>query len=148
MKTLGKHLLLELYGCDLSALNNLPELQKNMVKAAKEAGATVVGEVFHQFNPHGISGVVVIAESHFSIHTWPEYGYASVDLYTCGNTVDPLIAAEKIGAVLNSKTVCIREFFRGLLTDEGELLPKEARDKSSFSHAVPEGQPIEEGYYG
>ena len=148
MKTLGKHFLLELYDCDVAALNSLPDLRENMVIAAKEAGATVVGEVFHQFSPHGVSGVVVIAESHFSIHTWPEHNYAAVDLYTCGNTVDPTVAANKIADALKSKTIRIRELFRGLITDEGSLLREEALDRTSFPWRVPERQPIKEGYHG
>lgn len=148
MKVLGKHILLELYDCDLSALNNLPEIEKTMVAAAEEAGASVVGQVFHKFSPHGVSGVVVIAESHLSIHTWPEHRYAAVDLYTCGNTVDPAVAASVVAAALKSGNVQIREMFRGFLDNAERITFEPARDKSSFTSSVPERQPIpDEGYY-
>lgn len=82
---LGQHLLLELYECDRAFLNEKDTIQKTLETAAREAGATVVESVFHHFNPHGISGIVVIAESHITIHTWPEHGYAALDIFTCGH---------------------------------------------------------------
>ena len=78
MQALGRHLLLELFDCDAEALNSLETVKASMVEAAKRAQATIVDVVFHEFNPFGISGVVVIAESHLAIHTWPEYRYAAV----------------------------------------------------------------------
>ena len=78
MHSLGRHLLLELYDCSSEILNNLETVKAALVEAAKRAEATIVDVLFHEFNPFGISGVVVIAESHLSIHTWPEYRYAAV----------------------------------------------------------------------
>ncbi len=148
MKALGKHVLLELYDCDLSILNDIQEIEKSMIAAAEEAGASVVGQVFHQFSPHGVSGVVVIAESHLSIHTWPEHRYAAVDLYTCGNTVDPAVAANVVAAALKSSNVRKRVMFRGLLDNAERITFEPALDKSSFTSSVPERQPIpDEGYY-
>ena len=72
MQALGRHLLLELFDCDAEAINSLETVKTSMVEAAKRAQATIVDVVFHEFNPFGISGVVVIAESHLAIHTWPE----------------------------------------------------------------------------
>ena len=80
----GVHYLLECADCTPALLTDLPLLKKTLEKAAREAGATVVETVLHQFNPHGLSGVVVIAESHIAIHTWPEHGYAALDVFTCG----------------------------------------------------------------
>ena len=86
MQALGRHLLLELFDCDAEAINSLDTVKASMVEAAKRAQATIVDVVFHEFNPFGISGVVVIAESHLAIHTWPEYRYAAVDVFS----VEPL----------------------------------------------------------
>lgn len=84
LNALGRHVLLELKGCEPRMLTDAETLKQTLVDAAKAAGAHVVETVFHQFNPYGLSGVVVIAESHITVHTWPEYGYAAVDVFTCG----------------------------------------------------------------
>jgi len=81
----GIHYLIDLEGCDETLLRDKKLLKAAMESAAKDAGATVVEAVLHEFNPHGLSGVVVIAESHLAIHTWPEHGYAAIDVFTCGN---------------------------------------------------------------
>jgi S-adenosylmethionine decarboxylase proenzyme len=75
----------------------------------------VVDEVFHKFNPHGISGVVVIQESHLTIHTWPEYGYAAVDVFTCGQTVDPWDAFFYLNREFDAESNTTMELKRGLL---------------------------------
>ncbi len=115
MKALGRHVLVEFYGCDSEALNNKEKLEEVMQEAAVESGATVVSSVFHLFNPHGVSGVVVIAESHLTIHTWPEYGYAAVDLFTCGDSVDPWIAFERMKEYLQAEQMFTMEIKRGQL---------------------------------
>lgn len=88
-KQLGKHILIEYYDCDSEVLKNTQLIEKYMIEAAKMAQATIVESVIHTFNPWGVSGVVVIEESHITIHTWPGYKYAAVDLFTCGNTMKP-----------------------------------------------------------
>lgn len=115
MNALGKHLLLELKDCDRKVLNDLDFLKTILLAAASEAGATVLGESFHQFEPQGVSGVVVIAESHLFIHTWPEYGYAAIDIFTCGNSVHPEKAAEILIRKLGAKNHSILEIQRGIL---------------------------------
>ncbi|MEO1069555.1 MAG: adenosylmethionine decarboxylase, partial [Cyanobacteria bacterium J06638_6] len=79
MKSLGRHILVEFFGCSADILNDVPLIESSMVGAAADAGATVISSVFHHFSPFGVSGVVVIQESHLAIHTWPEYRYAAVD---------------------------------------------------------------------
>lgn len=96
MKALGTHILVEFYNCNPTILNEPTRIEQDMNRAAEMAGATIVSSTFHHFSPHGVSGVVVIAESHLTIHTWPEYGYAAVDLFTCGDTVDPWVAFEHL----------------------------------------------------
>ena len=115
MNALGKHLLLELKDCNREVLNDLDFLKGLLSAAASEAGATVLGESFHQFNPHGVSGVVIIAESHLFIHTWPEHGYAAIDIFTCGNSVQPEKAAQKLIRELGAKSHSILEIQRGIL---------------------------------
>lgn len=121
MNALGKHLLLELKCCDKEVLNDLGFLKDALITAAGDAGAIVLGESFHQFNPQGVSGVVIIAESHLCIHTWPEYGYAAVDIFTCGNSVQPKEAAEMLVRKLGSKNHSVIEMQRGILDNEGGL---------------------------
>lgn len=85
---LGKHLLLELYDCNRALLNQIDKIKKILISAVKTANATVIDVSFHHFSPYGISGVVLIAESHLTIHTWPEHGYAAIDLFTCNDNID------------------------------------------------------------
>ncbi len=115
MKALGRHLLVEFYDCNPDVINNKELVEQYMKEAALEAGSTIVQSVFHMFQPHGVSGVVVIAESHLSIHTWPEYKYASVDLYTCGSCVDPLIAYRYLKEKFQSSSADLKEITRGEL---------------------------------
>ena len=84
-KYLGQHVLAEFFECDPNILNNSQKVESLMIDAALECGATIVQKCFHMFSPHGVSGVVIISESHLAIHTWPELGYAAVDLFTCGD---------------------------------------------------------------
>lgn len=87
MNTHGKHLLVEYIGCNQATLDDMAQIKELMEKAALAARTRIVASVFHPFNPQGVSGVVVIEESHLSIHTWPEHGYAAVDFYTCGSGI-------------------------------------------------------------
>ncbi|HCH35487.1 MAG: adenosylmethionine decarboxylase [Chloroflexi bacterium] len=115
MKALGRHVLLELRTCNPELLDDLEFLKKVLLEAAVKTGATVIGEIFHQFSPQGVTGVVAIAESHLCIHTWPEFGYAGVDIFTCGENFDPTEAAKLIIDELESKDPEITEVKRGLL---------------------------------
>lgn len=122
MKILGRHLLAELVDCELSLLIEKNRLEAAMVEAARKSGATVVETVFHQYNPQGLSGIVVIAESHLSIHTWPEYGYAAVDCFTCGSNVDPNVALNHIKEALGCKSMQVRDMHRGMPSENDEII--------------------------
>lgn len=115
MKSLGKHLILELYDCDPAIINDLASVQEVLIKAVNISQATIIKPVFHQFNPHGISGVIVIAESHFSIHTWPEYGYCAIDIFTCGDQIDTSKSLDFLKQELKAKHASIMEIKRGVL---------------------------------
>lgn len=114
MNALGRHILVEFTGCNADVLNDVSAIEKSMIAAAKIAGATVISSNFHHFSPWGVSGVVVIQESHLAIHTWPEYRYASVDLFTCGETVDPWVSFEHLKQALEATYSAI-ELNRGAL---------------------------------
>jgi S-adenosylmethionine decarboxylase len=114
LNALGRHLLLELFDCDSDAINNLEAVKGSLVEAAKRAQATIVDVVFHEFNPFGISGVVVIAESHLSIHTWPEYRYAAVDIFSCGDTLRPEVAAAYLVEQFGAERTSVVEMQRGM----------------------------------
>ncbi len=113
MNSLGRHVLAELYDCSPSLLNDIKKVEAIMVRAALEAGAEVREVVFHQFSPQGVSGVVVISESHLTIHTWPELGYAAVDVFTCGDTVDPWVSCNYIKKHFLAQKMTGREIKRG-----------------------------------
>jgi len=103
--------------CNKEVLDDLDFIKDCLNEAAIQSGATVVGESFYHFSPCGVSGVVNIAESHIAIHTWPEYGYAAVDVFTCGDDVDPGKAARVITERLEAKNHSLIELRRGILED-------------------------------
>ena len=114
MKILGQHLIVEYTGCNCDILDNSEMLEKSLTDAVRKAGATIVNATFHRYNPQGVSGVVVIAESHMSIHTWPEYGYAAVDFFTCGEECDPKLAHEHMKQALECESADVTELKRGM----------------------------------
>lgn len=115
MDALGRHLLGELTDCDARILASLEAVSAAMHEAAVASGATVVAESFHHFNPWGVSGAVIISESHLAIHTWPEYRFAAVDVFTCGPVVDPWKAFEVLKARLGAQAGSAQELRRGAL---------------------------------
>ena len=113
MNALGRHLLVELFDCDPDVINDLEAVKGALIEAAKRAQATIVDVVFHEFNPFGISGVVVIAESHLTIHTWPEYRFAAVDIFSCGDVLQPEIAASYLVEQFAAERHSVVEMQRG-----------------------------------
>lgn len=128
MHALGTHLLIELKDCCTKWLNDVGKIEEILVTAAREAKATIIESRFHRFSPFGVSGVVVIAESHLTIHTWPEYAYAAVDIFTCGETLQPSVAAAHIIEALESRSPSVVEMRRGTLSVTGEKLPHKPAD--------------------
>ncbi|MDH7498686.1 MAG: adenosylmethionine decarboxylase [Syntrophomonadaceae bacterium] len=114
MQSLGRHILAEISGCSFDILNDMAKVEEIMINAALEAGAEVREYVFHKFSPQGVSGVVVISESHLAIHTWPELGYAAVDVFTCGDRVNPWDACDYLAQKFEATSVDANEVKRGL----------------------------------
>ncbi|NJM97270.1 MAG: polyamine aminopropyltransferase [Phormidesmis sp. RL_2_1] len=137
MKPLGRHILVEFYGCSAEILNDVPRIESSMLEAAEKAGATIINSVFHHFSPFGVSGVVVIQESHLAIHTWPEYGYAAVDLFTCGYTVNPWVSYASLKTAFQAEHGSAIELNRGQL----ELLEKTDVDLANMGHTAPRTPP-------
>ncbi|MCH9814517.1 MAG: adenosylmethionine decarboxylase [Epsilonproteobacteria bacterium] len=113
MGVLGTHILAEYNSCDKSILNNIQLIENSLLKAAHIAGATVVGSSFHRFEPQGVTGVVVLSESHISVHTWPELAYAAVDIFTCGNDVNPSASYTYLKEAFKSEDATSQTILRG-----------------------------------
>ena len=115
LEQLGRHILVEFYNCDKNILKDYDLIEEFMKNAAIKSNATIVESCFHKFNPWGVSGAVIIQESHLTIHTWPEFGYASVDLFTCGDKVNPWIGFEYLQDVLKAERSESTEISRGMI---------------------------------
>lgn len=123
MESLGRQILVEYYECEVGSINNVEFIEATMLEATRASGATIISHNFHKFSPYGVSGVVVIAESHVSIHTWPEYNYAAVDIFTCGDTIDPWVIQERLKEAFDSKNISSMEMKRGMFrVPQGEKL--------------------------
>jgi|TARA_R100001015_G_C4576993_1_gene134100 S-adenosylmethionine decarboxylase proenzyme len=123
LEALGRQILVEFYDCESSKINDVEYIEESMLSGTKAANATIISHNFHKFSPYGVSGMVVIAESHVAIHTWPEYNYAAVDIFTCGDTIDPWVIQEYLKEAFNSQNVSSMEMKRGLFrVPKGEKL--------------------------
>ncbi len=112
---LGRHVLCEAYECEPEVLNNVEVVEKIMVDAAVYAGAEVREVAFHKFSPQGVSGMVIISESHLALHTWPEFEYAAIDVFTCGDSVNPWDACKYILEKFMAKRSMANEVKRGIV---------------------------------
>lgn len=114
MDTMGRHVIAEMWDCNIDTLNDMGQIEKIFVDAALKAGAEIREVAFHKFAPHGVSGVVIISESHLTIHSFPEHGYASIDVFTCGDIIDPNVACDYISEALESGNCEKVELPRGM----------------------------------
>lgn len=119
--SLGKHMILELYGCPSELIDDEISVHQVLLEAAKLAKATVVTSNFHKFAPQGVSGMIIIEESHFSIHTWPEENYAAVDMFTCGDILDNNIAVDYIKEKFEATSIYMVDMRRGILDGDANL---------------------------
>jgi len=132
---LGHQLAIELYGCDSRLLNDVEVISREMLAAAVACGATVVGHSFHRFLPQGVSGVVIIAESHLAVHTWPEHRYAAVDLFTCGSALHAERAVDYLRQALHAEGLEVIRVPRGLQQQpEPRPAPPPARHPGLFRY--------------
>jgi S-adenosylmethionine decarboxylase proenzyme len=130
----GSQVVLDLYECETPHLDDLAWVKTTLVDAALAAGATIVQTVFHKFAPWGISGVVVIAESHLAIHIWPENRYAAIDVFTCGANVRMDIASAFLKRAFQSKRAVQKTFSRGdqVRVDPGRPTMREGGKKPAL----------------
>ncbi len=111
---LGRHITVELSGCDAAIIADSKAVESALLEAARVSGAHIIESSFHYFAPQGVSGFVIISESHFSIHTWPEYDYAAVDVFTCGDTISPYAGIERLKKLLHAQEAQISaDMWRG-----------------------------------
>ncbi len=112
----GKHYLIDLRDCDPEIIKSVDPTREIVLRSAKECGATILDDYFHQFQPMGVSGVVLIAESHISVHTWPENGFAAADIFTCGE-MKPQVAIDIMREGFRAKetTMKVKVVVRGQL---------------------------------
>ncbi len=120
--SLGTHYLAEFSQCDRAKINDLAFIEKIMIEATKLSGASILKHFFHQFSPQGISGVIVITESHFAIHTWPEHGYVAVDLFSCAE-LDYNAALNHIKQNIGAEYHSVSLARRGMITNTGHPYP-------------------------
>ena len=133
---LGRQVTVDFFDCNKALLNDHKRIEAMMAGAAKAAKATVVKTIFHKFNPYGVSGVVVISESHLAIHTWPEYGFCSIDVFTCGPVVDPRLCQRYLAKALKSSHSEYHEFKRGVLRIDGmshKAIPVKGMEESKLA---------------
>jgi len=121
---LGIHYLAEFFDCDRARIDDAAYIEQIMIDATKLSGATMIRPFFHQFSPQGVSGVIVIAESHFAIHTWPEHCYTAVDLFSCSD-FDYKAALNHIRTAIGARHYTVARVRRGILSGDGEANPAE-----------------------
>ncbi|MCI3923594.1 adenosylmethionine decarboxylase [Paenibacillus sp. TRM 82003] len=127
--TFGRHVAVDTWGVDFDKLNSAEWLQSQLVEAAEVSGACVLSVQAKQFEPQGATVLVLLSESHLSIHTYPEKGFAAIDCYTCGDTVDPQLAIDYLVDVLKPEKTYAKKLVRGL----GELQVEEPAMKTAVA---------------
>lgn len=145
MDALGRHILVELYDMPADILDDVHLVEKGMIMAAELAGATIIQHTFHHFSPLGVSGVVVIQESHLAIHTWPEMGYAAVDIFTCGNAVDPWPAYHHLRSAFKASHGSSMELLRGQTSLLGK--PTHSNIQAAGSHSTSSNKSVNHSWF-
>jgi S-adenosylmethionine decarboxylase len=113
--TLAWHTLIDFHDCDLVRMSDVTGLREAMLAAIRDAGGTYVTDVFHEFSPHGLSGIVVIAESHVALHTWPEHQFAALDIFSCTQRLDQELIMQRLGEWLGSVPQRVEKHERGVI---------------------------------
>lgn len=115
MKNIGRHLIMEMWGC--SGLNSTELVEQALREVTEVAGAILLDLIVRPYTPQGVTGVAVVSESHVMIHTWPEYGYAAVDVFTCGKKADPAAAMPVLKRIFSPERTQVMELTRGIFSD-------------------------------
>ena len=147
MEPVGHHYIAEASGCNPDIIGKVETVEQILVRAAEVARVTVWSISFHRFSPNGVSGVVVISESHLSVHTWPEYGYVALDIFTCGNDTKPEAAVEYALKEFGASSMHItevtrgleegdRQFFHSIVTWEETLLAKNGQKRAKNAKRI------------
>ena len=118
MQRIGRHLILELWGCDAEHINSIETIERAMKETIEACGATLLDLRVYPFTPQGVTGVAILSESHLMIHTWPELGYAAVDVFTCGYHTDPAKAIPVLRHYFAPERIQVMEMNRGLVIDD------------------------------
>ena len=118
MQRIGRHLILELWGCDAESINSIATIERAMTDTVEACGATLLDLRVYPFTPIGVTGVAILSESHMMIHTWPEHGYAAVDVFTCGYHTDPAEAVPVLRRYFHPERIQVMEMNRGLIIEE------------------------------
>jgi S-adenosylmethionine decarboxylase len=114
----GDHYLVDLHDCDAALIGAVKPTEEALLSAAKRCGSTIIEYHFHQFMPHGVSGVILIAESHFSVHTWPEDGFVAVDVFRSGEVMQPDVAIRLLEEAFSAGRVDVMKVTRGQLKND------------------------------
>ena len=109
----GRHAIANIYNCKIDDMDNVEKIKEIIMEAANETKLHIVDSIFHKFSPIGISGVLILSESHLTIHTWPEYNFIAIDVFTCGTSFNPERTCEIIAKKFKSDTYDIKEIKRG-----------------------------------
>ena len=123
MEALSVHLMVDLHGCPFDLLNDVEALRESLLRAAEIAETSVLGEAFHKFEPQGVSGLLLVSESHLAVHTWPEHGHAAADVFTCGNKQAAQRAAQFLVDAFQAQQHTISRVDRGVLGAEPDIVP-------------------------
>lgn len=135
MEHLGKHLIIECWGCN-DGINDADLMRTAMIEAVHAAHATLLDINVHTFSPHGVTGVAVLSESHLSVHSWPEYGYLAADVFTCGDTTEPLAAVEVLRQYFQPSVVELQDIQRGI-APQADSRPKRRNWSRLEAHLEP-----------
>ncbi len=125
MQRIGRHLILELWGCNPEAINSIDDISAAMRETIEACGATLLDLRVYPFTPIGVTGVAILSESHMMIHTWPEHGYAAVDVFTCGFHTDPAQAVPVLRKYFAPERIQVMEMNRGLIVEDELPAPPE-----------------------
>ena len=118
---LAQHILVEYNQCEITLMNAGENFMKTLIEAVKDSGATYVNHLFHAFQPHGLSGIILIAESHVAFHTWPEHRYVAMDIFTCNETMNWKLIRDRMAIFLGAKIVEKKIFERGKSIEQSNL---------------------------